>query len=118
MRSLFYYKKLLGHVVGSSSKPSSMITVDNKLVPNPIVDVWNELDHKVVILLHVSLIEEMATEIMGLSTILEIWNALEFAYNNHSVERVNSRRDKLCSISKGTNSVADFARKFKGICDQ
>ena len=56
--------------------------------------------------------------IVGLTTAREIWVALEAAYNNASVERVQNLRDQLRQTQKGEKSVAEFGCSFKLICDQ
>ncbi|GJS69024.1 retrovirus-related pol polyprotein from transposon TNT 1-94 [Tanacetum coccineum] len=42
----------------------------------------------------------------------------ETAYSNSSVERIHSLRDSLRNLSKGTSTVSDYGRQFKGICDK
>ncbi|GKF29122.1 zinc finger, CCHC-type containing LTR copia-type gag-polypeptide [Tanacetum coccineum] len=57
-------------------------------------------------------------EVLGLTTAHAIWTALETAYSNSSVERIHSLRDSLRNLSKGTSTVSDYGRQFKGICDK
>ncbi|GJY71995.1 putative RNA-directed DNA polymerase [Tanacetum coccineum] len=68
--------------------------------------------------LNSSLTEEAAAEVLGLTTAHAIWTALETAYSNSSVERIHSLRDSLRNLSKGTSTVSDYGRQFKGICDK
>ncbi|GJW08870.1 zinc finger, CCHC-type containing LTR copia-type gag-polypeptide [Tanacetum coccineum] len=58
--------------------------------------------------------EESAAEVLGLTTAHAIWTALETAYSNSSVERIHSLRDSLRNLSKGTSTVSDYGRQFKG----
>ncbi|GJS17585.1 retrovirus-related pol polyprotein from transposon TNT 1-94 [Tanacetum coccineum] len=71
-----------------------------------------------IILLNSSLTEEAAAEVLGLTTAHAIWTALETAYSNSSIKRINSLRDSLRNLSKGTSTVSDYGRQFKGICDK
>ena len=100
------------------SKPTPEILVDGKSVPNPACSSWVLADHRAIILLQASLTEEAFSELVGLSTAYQIWTALERAYSNSSIERVQALRDQLRQNSKGSSTVADFGRKFKSICDQ
>ncbi|GJS79153.1 putative RNA-directed DNA polymerase [Tanacetum coccineum] len=100
MLPTFTYQKLIVHIDGTSTAPSSTIVVDSKTVPNPVVVPWNELDQRVVILLQSSLTEESTAEVLGLTTARQIWLSLEAAYSNASVERVHSLRDSLRQLTK------------------
>ncbi|GKD94219.1 putative RNA-directed DNA polymerase [Tanacetum coccineum] len=97
MLPLLSYQKLTNHIDGTTA-PSATITS--------------------VILLNSSLTEEAAAEVLGLTTAHAIWTALETAYSNSSVERIHSLRDSLRNLSKGTSTVSDYGRQFKGICDK
>ncbi|KAJ0445564.1 hypothetical protein HanIR_Chr16g0844341 [Helianthus annuus] len=59
-RSYFCLAKIIWSYDGTSSPPSSTITVEDKVAPNPDAVSWNENDQKVVILLQSSLTEEAA----------------------------------------------------------
>lgn len=118
MTPLLSYQHLLGHVDGSSNAPPPSITVDNKTTVNPELAEWQAADQRALILLQASLTEEAFSEVVGLSTARAVWTALESAYGNSSMERVQNLRDQLRLLSKGTASVSDYGRRFKAICDQ
>ncbi|KAJ9561510.1 hypothetical protein OSB04_006670 [Centaurea solstitialis] len=115
---LLSYQNLLPLVDGTSPAPPSEIITDGKSAPNPEFAAWLSADQRAVILLQASLSEEAFSEIVGLSTAREIWLALEAAYSNSSVERIQNLRDQLRQVSKGSSSVSEFGRKFRTICDQ
>ncbi|GJY78188.1 retrovirus-related pol polyprotein from transposon RE1 [Tanacetum coccineum] len=98
--------------------PSCYHHVCDQSIPNPAFTTWNDFDQRAVILLNSSLTEEAAAEVLGLTTAHAIWTALETAYSNSSVERIHSLRDSLRNLSKGTSTVSDYGRQFKGICDK
>ncbi|KAF5812981.1 putative RNA-directed DNA polymerase [Helianthus annuus] len=110
--------QLSPHIDGSSSSPSETIKSDDKDIPNPKYHSWLQNDRKASLLLLSALTEEAAAEVLGLTTARQIWCALEAAYSNASVERVQSLRDSLRQLSKGTSPVTVFARRFKLICEQ
>lgn len=118
MLFLFSYQQLSAHIDGSSEAPPTEIKVEDKLTPNPAYATWFNLDQRSVILLNSSLTEEATSEVLGLSTALSIWLALENAYSSSSVARIHSLHDNLRNITKGTYSVPEYSRKFKVICDQ
>nr|KAJ0209912.1 hypothetical protein LSAT_V11C400165660 [Lactuca sativa] len=115
---LLTYQNLVGHVDGSSLPPAATITKDGKTEPNPALPTWHAADQRVVILLQASLTEEAFSKIVGLGTARQIWVALEAAYSNSSVERVQNLHDQLRLLSKGSTPVSEFGRKFKSIFDQ
>ncbi|KAK9049437.1 hypothetical protein SSX86_031595 [Deinandra increscens subsp. villosa] len=112
------FQKLIPHIDGTGVAPPPTVTVDGKTAPNPAYTTWNEDDNQTVIILHSSLTEESAAVIVGLTTAREIWVALDAAYNNTSVERVQLLRDSLRTVVRGSKSVADYGREFKAVCDQ
>ncbi|PWA84471.1 zinc finger, CCHC-type, Gag-polypeptide of LTR copia-type [Artemisia annua] len=79
---------------------------------------WYEADQRALLILQASLTEEAMAEVIGLSTAHDVWCALESAYSHDSVERMQNLRDSLRQLQKGTSSVSEYGRKFKGICDQ
>ncbi|KAI3507180.1 hypothetical protein L1887_22027 [Cichorium endivia] len=115
---LLAYQNLLPHVDGTSSAPPIEILSGDKTAPNPAYDSWLAADQRTVILLQASLSEEAFSEIVGLQTARQIWVALEAAYSNSSVERIQNLRDQLRLLSKGSSTVSEFARKFRSLCDQ
>ncbi|KAJ9554025.1 hypothetical protein OSB04_018070 [Centaurea solstitialis] len=115
---LLTYQNLVTHVDGSSLPPATEITAEGKRTPNPAYAEWIAADQRAVILIQSSLSEEAFSEIVGLRTARQIWVALEAAYCNSSVERIQNLQDQLRLMSKGTTPVSEFGRKFKSICDQ
>ncbi|KAM0033819.1 hypothetical protein Hdeb2414_s0016g00490351 [Helianthus debilis subsp. tardiflorus] len=115
---LLAYQKLVSHVDGSRSPPSSTITVEAKEVSNPDYATWLDEDQRAVLILNSSLTEEAVAEVLGLSSARQIWLALQAAYSNTSLERMHLLRDSLRQLTKGSASVTEFGQKFKAICDQ
>ena len=108
---------MLHHVDGSSLLSAAPITKDGKTEPNLALTTWHAADQRAVIRLQASLTEEAFSEIVGLGTVRQIGFALEAAYSNSSVERVQNLRYQLRLLSKGSTPVSEFGRKFKSICD-
>lgn len=117
MTLLMGFHNLSAHIDGSSP-PSKTITTEDKTAPNPEFVSWTAADQKAALLLLSSLTEEAATEVLGITSAQQIWIALENTYSNASIERVQSLRDSLQQLTKGTSSVTEFSRKFKLICEQ
>ncbi|KAM0002129.1 putative RNA-directed DNA polymerase [Helianthus debilis subsp. tardiflorus] len=117
MTLLLGLHKLSAHIDGSSV-PDETVTVDGKSAKNPEFTSWTTADQKAALLLLSSLTEEAATEVLGISSARQIWVALENTYSNASIERVQTLRDSLQQLKKGSSSVTDFSRKFKLICEQ
>ncbi|KAM0053111.1 hypothetical protein Hdeb2414_s0007g00256151 [Helianthus debilis subsp. tardiflorus] len=111
MTLLMALHKLSAHIDGSSP-PSENVTTDNKTEPNPDYASWLAADQKPALLLLSSLTEEAATEVLGITGARKIWITLENTYSNASIERVQSLRDSLQQLTKGSSSIMDFSRKF------
>ncbi|KAK9054306.1 hypothetical protein SSX86_025384 [Deinandra increscens subsp. villosa] len=118
MTPLFEYHELYGHIDGSLPPPVESTIVDGKSTPNPEYKAWKSVDQKAIILLHNSLSEEVFPDVVGYSTAREKWLALAAIYSDSSIERVQNLKDQLNSITKGTQSVAEFGRRFKALVDQ
>lgn len=115
---LLSYQYLLPLVDSSSTALPYAIIMDGNSAPNLEFTTWQSADQRVVILLHASLSEEAFSEIVGLSIAWEIWVALEAAYSNSLVERIQNLHDQLRQVSKGSSSVSEFGRKFRSLYDQ
>lgn len=113
MLSLLAYQNLLPHNDGSAVAPSPEVLTDGKSSPNTLYTTWKIDDQRAVIILHASLSEEAVAEIVGLPSARLIWLALETAYNNSSVERIQNLRDQLRQSVKVVSTVVEFARKFE-----
>ncbi|GJS39664.1 hypothetical protein Tco_0564707, partial [Tanacetum coccineum] len=94
------YLKLIGHINGTSISPSPKVTIKGKANPNLDLLIWTKYDQRAVILLQLSLTEEAAAEVLGLTTAHQIWLSLEVAYSNASVERIHLLRDSLRQLKK------------------
>ncbi|XP_022040382.1 uncharacterized protein LOC110942930 [Helianthus annuus] len=90
MLPIITYQELLPHIDGSLSAPSPLITLDNKQVPNPDYASWARNEQQAIILLNASLTEEALSVTVGLTSARAIWVALEAAFCNASVERVQN----------------------------
>ncbi|KAJ0545404.1 putative RNA-directed DNA polymerase [Helianthus annuus] len=118
MTLLMALHKLSAHIDGSSPPSETVTTSDRKTEPNPNYATWLFADQKAALLLLSSLTEEAATEVLGITGARQIWITFENTYSNASIERVQSLRDSLQQLTKGTSSVTDFSRKFKLLCEQ
>ncbi|KAM0043669.1 hypothetical protein Hdeb2414_s0010g00343991 [Helianthus debilis subsp. tardiflorus] len=94
-----------------------LITSNEKEVSNPAYADWM-MAEQAIIPLNASLTEEAFSVTVGMNSTREIWLALENAFCNSPVERVQNLHDNLCLIQRGEKSVSDYGRSFKAICDQ
>ncbi|KAJ0912824.1 putative transcription factor interactor and regulator CCHC(Zn) family [Helianthus annuus] len=119
MRPLLTHQHLLPHVDGSQTAPPPFLTSnDKKETINPEYTTWIQQEQQAIILLNASLTEEALAVTVGLSSAREIWVALEAAFCNTSIERIQNLRDNLRALKKGDKNVAEYGRAFKAICDQ
>ena len=65
-----------------------------------------------------TLSEEVLGIVVGLSTAAEVWNALVHAFARVSPDRSLALKRRLTTITRGTDTLSVFLRKFKTICDE
>jgi hypothetical protein len=65
-----------------------------------------------------SLTEKAMAAAIGLATSRDVWVALERVFNHRSKTWEIRLKDELQLMKKGNRFIADFARAFKGLCDQ
>jgi len=58
------------------------------------------------------------SEVLGLKHAHEAWTTLEASFSNRSKTRELQLKDELQLMQRGSKSVAEFSRLFKGLCDQ
>ena len=110
---------LQGFINGDTTSPPQFITVDEtELQQNPVFLKWRRSDRLVKGWLTATLSEEVLGIFVGLSTAAEVWNALAHAFARVSPDRSLALKRRLTSITRGTDTLSVFLRKFKTICDE
>ena len=67
--------------------------------------------------LYVSLFEDIMAQIVGYSTAMEIWNALNQIYFVSSMVWVTEIHTKLQKLKKDGLSIGEYIQKLKSICN-
>ncbi|PIA57119.1 hypothetical protein AQUCO_00600091v1 [Aquilegia coerulea] len=112
-------QNLIGYVDGSTTQPSrTTIDANNKTIDNTAYAVWKQADQLVMSLLYSSLTEEAMSEVLGLTCAADVWKTLEEVFSYKSKSREIQLKDELQLMKKGTQSVDEYSRKFKLVCDQ
>jgi len=110
---------LLGFLDGSIAVPSPQITgTDGSTQVNPTYSSWLNTYQTLLSLLYSSLTEESMSEVLGLKHAHEAWTALEASFSHRSKTRELQLKDELQLMQRGSKSVAEFSRLYKGLCDQ
>jgi len=109
----------IGFIDGSLQQPNETITTTNGTsTVNPEFLEWKLKDQRILSLLLSSLTEEAMAAAVGLATSRDVWVALERVFSHRSKTREILLKDELQLMKKGNRSIVDFARAFKGLCDQ
>ena len=119
VETLLRSQNLFGFVDGSSTpenSPDQDAAAQEKAAAS--LAAWNAQDQQLLSLLLSSLSEEAMTEVLGCTTTQTVWNVLEVAYVHHSKAREIQMKDALQSLRRQDRTVVDFAKQFKGYCDQ
>lgn len=110
---------LLAIIDGSDPSPSTHIDgPDGSKVTNPALASWTKRHDRCLSVLLSSLTEESMTEVLGLTSVRDIWLALERMFCPSTESRSHQLRDELQFLKHGASSVADYSRKFNSICHQ
>ena len=78
---------------------------------------WHKTDCLVKGWLTATLLEEVLGIAVGLNTAFEVWNALVHAFARVSSDRSLALKQWLTSITRGTDTLAVYLRRFKAMCD-
>ncbi|KAF3784912.1 Retrovirus-related Pol polyprotein from transposon TNT 1-94 [Nymphaea thermarum] len=111
---------LMGYADGTNMCPEKFLpTGNNKEAElNPAFIEWEKMDQLLLGWLISSLTDVVHSQIVGLKTSHEVWSALRRMYAAHSRSRIQRLRAQLQSIRKGTDSIANYFHKVKGIVHQ
>lgn len=77
-----------------------------------------EADQHAYLIIQASLSEAAMVESLSSKTTFDVWRSLELAYHHNSQERMQTLKDTLKQLKKGSSVVTKFGSKFKAICDQ
>uniref|UniRef100_A0A2N9F121 Reverse transcriptase Ty1/copia-type domain-containing protein n=1 Tax=Fagus sylvatica TaxID=28930 RepID=A0A2N9F121_FAGSY len=112
---------LQGFITGETKPPPQFVVVEesgaqsNKLNPNFIK--WRKTDRLVKGWLTATLSEEVFGIVVGLDTAIEVWNALVHAFAHVSSDRTLALKQRLTSMNRGIDTLAEYLRRFKAVCD-
>ncbi|KAA8544767.1 hypothetical protein F0562_019529 [Nyssa sinensis] len=110
---------LQGFLNGEISTPPEMIvTSDSMAQSNPVFLKWRRTDRLVKGWLTATLSEEVLGIVVSLGTAAEVWNALVHAFARASFARSLALKQRLTSITHGTDNLSTYLRRFKTIYDE
>ncbi|GLU07686.1 hypothetical protein SLE2022_246340 [Rubroshorea leprosula] len=89
-----------------------------KEVPNPAYISWRRSDRLLCGWITGTLSKEVLGIVVGLTTSREVWDVLEEAYAQDSQEREFNLTQAMTTLRKGNDSLIEYLRKFKAICDE
>lgn len=95
-----------------------LFLIKTTLFSNPVYTKWKQTNQLILSLICSSLTEEAMSEIVGLMSSCETWQALEASFSHKSKTRELQLKGELQIIKKGTRSVVEYSRAFKTVCDQ
>ncbi|KAA8546621.1 hypothetical protein F0562_002640 [Nyssa sinensis] len=98
--------------------PETIVTSDSAAQSNPAFLKWRRTDRLVKGWLTATLSEEVLGIVVGLGTAAEVWNALVHAFARASSARSLALKQRLTSITHGTDNLSTYLRRFKTICDE
>lgn len=102
----------------SKPPPESITNAAVNSILDPDYYSWTSRDQLLKLFLVLTLTEESMLVIIGCKTSYDVWMALSNAYSHGSKARELSLKDNLLSTMHSTQSVVDYGRCFKYLCDQ
>lgn len=104
-------------ITGDIEPPSPCLQGDSSQ-PNPLYFKWCKSDRLVKGWLTTTLSKDVLGIVVGLNTTSKVWHALVHAFARVSFDRNLTLKQRLTSITKVSDSLSDYLRKFKTICDE
>lgn len=97
--------------------PLQTIKVDEKLEINPAYTVWTNNDGLLTTWLIGTISEEVLLDLEDASSAHNIWQSIENMMLPQSKEKEILLTDSLMSLTKGSMTLEQYLRTFKGLCD-
>ncbi|OMO87248.1 hypothetical protein COLO4_20725 [Corchorus olitorius] len=112
---------MVGFIDGSFAMPKTHVTIssDEGSVEtiNPDFTAWKRSDRLLRGWITGTLSEEVLGLVVGLDTSAAVWQAFSDSFAQESQEREFYLQQSLNMHRKGSNSMADYIRIFKNLCD-
>ncbi|KAK6143275.1 hypothetical protein DH2020_023623 [Rehmannia glutinosa] len=106
-------------ISGTTPAPAKFITPEGsqKKVLNPDFLSWQRQDQILALWILSSLSESILVTMVGLSSSVEIWSALETNFASQSQAKLMQYKLKLQTLKKGDLSMREYLNKVKNCCD-
>ncbi|GLU15194.1 hypothetical protein SLE2022_317050 [Rubroshorea leprosula] len=98
--------------------PDPKVLSNEKEVPNPTYVAWRRSDRPLRGWITGTLSKEVLGIAIGLKTSSEVWKALEDHFVQSSQEREFHLMQEISSIQKGDDTLSEYIRRFKALCDE
>ncbi|GKV27558.1 hypothetical protein SLEP1_g36720 [Rubroshorea leprosula] len=108
--------QLLHHL--EKEAPAMNLTEDGNKESNPDYEIWLNNDGLLMSWLLGTMNEEALSLVVGCDTANQIWRCLEEHYLVSSKEQELYLKGQLVTKREDNESLEDFIRKFKGVCDR
>ncbi|KAM6580254.1 hypothetical protein CsatA_004028 [Cannabis sativa] len=116
--------QLDGYLTGARSIPEEFLPAsDAEGQPkvgseiNPEFEQWIVNDQLLTGWLYGSMTEGIATEVMGCSSLADLWSGLEALFGAHSKAKMDAYRTKIQTIRKGSMNMAKYLKQNKQWAD-
>ncbi|GKV50857.1 hypothetical protein SLEP1_g57540 [Rubroshorea leprosula] len=116
--ALIESQELLGFIDGEYGMHDPKVLSNEKEVPNPTYATWRRSDRLLRGWITGTLSKEVLGIAVGLETASEVWKALEDHFVQSSQEREFHLMQEISSIQKGDDTLSEYIRKFKALCDE
>ncbi|GLT87989.1 hypothetical protein SLE2022_060360 [Rubroshorea leprosula] len=98
--------------------PDPKVLSNEKDVPNPTYAIWRRSNRLLCEWISSTLSKEVLGIAVGLETSSEVWKALEDHFVQSSQEREFHLMQEISSIQKGDDTLNEYIRRFKALCDE
>ena len=112
---------LQGFITGEAKLPPQFVTIEESNSQseslNPSFIKWQKTDHLVKGWLTATLSKEVLSIVVGIDTVVELWNALVHTFAHVSSDQSLVLKQRLTSINQGTDTLVEYLCRFKVVCD-
>nr|POF01661.1 hypothetical protein CFP56_74853 [Quercus suber] len=112
---------LQGFITGEAKLPPQFVTIEESNSQseslNPSFIKWRKIDRLVKGWLTATLSKEVLGIVVSPDTAIEVWNALVHTFARVSSDQSLALKQWLTSMNRGTNTLVEYPRRFKAVCD-
>ncbi|KAH0709645.1 uncharacterized protein [Solanum tuberosum] len=109
--------QLMGHLNGTTTAPSPIITQNDLIVANSKYQIWFSQDQLIQQAMMASVDSTITLTVAAAPSANKAWELLHTTYANKSHTRIFSLRDQLQNTKKASKTIAEYLQEVRSLSD-